>query len=144
MGFSLLALRAGAQPKMMPTAAEKPAPRMMAKVEITKLVPMTFESTSDSVSPSSMPSAPPMTDSRNDSIRNWAWICQGMAPRAFFRPISVVRSVTVVSIMFMMPMPPTIRAMEAMPARSALTMLSMFCMVSSMLDMFMISKQSSS
>ena len=30
MGFSRLAFRAGAQPKMMPTAAEKPTPRTMA------------------------------------------------------------------------------------------------------------------
>ena len=32
IGLSLLALRAGAQPKMMPTAAEKLTPRPMANV----------------------------------------------------------------------------------------------------------------
>ena len=38
MGLSLLAFLAGAQPKMMPTAAEKPAPSAIAPMEMTKLV----------------------------------------------------------------------------------------------------------
>ena len=56
----------------------------------------------------------------------------GFSAAHFFKPISTVRSVTVVSIMFMIPMPPTIRAMEAMPASSVVIMPVIVSMVLSM------------
>ena len=40
MGFSLLALRAGAQPNIMPTAAEKPTPSAIASRDITNVAPI--------------------------------------------------------------------------------------------------------
>ena len=39
------------------------------------------------------------------------------APMAFFKPISRVRSVTVVSIIFIIPIPPTTREIPAIAAR---------------------------
>ena len=52
------------------------------------------------------------------STRNCTLMSRLLAPMALRRPISRVRSVTVVSIMFMIPMPPTISEIPAMAARS--------------------------
>ena len=70
MGFSRLAFRAGAHPKMMPMAAENPKPRAMASVLIRKAVPITWLRARLSPSPRAMPSRPPIRLSRKLSIRN--------------------------------------------------------------------------
>ena len=56
---------------------------------------------------------PPVTHSAADSARNWEVMSRCVAPRARRIPISLMRSVTLVSIMFMMPMPPTRSEMPA-------------------------------
>ena len=55
------------------------------------------------------------------STRNCRLTSRRLAPMALRRPISRVRSVTVVSIMFMMPMPPTTSEMPAMAASSSVS-----------------------
>ena len=54
-----------------------------------------------------MPNAPPATHSMMASSRNCFVMSRRRAPSDLRRPISRMRSVTLVSIMFMMPMPPT-------------------------------------
>ena len=73
--------------------------------------------------PSITPKTPPALVSTADSVRNWAMMVRRLAPRAFLRPISAVRSVTETSMMFITPMPPTSRdrlAMDTSISRMAL------------------------
>ena len=72
MGFSREALLAGAQPKRMPTEAEKVNASAMAPVDMLKVNPMATAMMQDSTFPSSMPARPPIRLSITDSIRNWA------------------------------------------------------------------------
>ena len=51
IGFRRLALRAGAQPKMMPTAAEKPTPSPMAKVFRLNVISVFMQMASDTPKP---------------------------------------------------------------------------------------------
>ena len=60
-----------------------------------------------------MPNAPPATHSMMASSRNCFVMSRRRAPSDLRRPISRMRSVTLVSIMFMMPMPPTNSEMDA-------------------------------
>ena len=50
---------------------------------------------------------PPKLVSTAASVKNWARILFFLAPIAFLRPISLVRSVTDTSIIFITPIPPT-------------------------------------
>ena len=59
------------------------------------------------------------------SSRNWDRMFFSVAPRAFLRPISCVRSVTDTSMMFMMPMPPTTSEMAATETRNMVSTESM-------------------
>ena len=144
IGFSRLAFLAGTHPKIIPMAAENPNPRIIASTLIRKAVPITWLRIMLSPSPSRIPAIPPIRLSRKLSIRNCSWICHCRAPSAFLSPISIVRSVTVVSIMFMIPMPPTSRAMEAIPASRLVIMPIMVFIVSSMASIVVMVKQSSS
>ena len=74
---------------------------------------MNFEMSCDIPTPPNTPSTPPIPVNTQASVRNWARILRRFAPMAFFRPISVVRSVTVTSMMFMTPTPPTSSEMLA-------------------------------
>ena len=67
----------------------------------------TLEITCAMIMPPSTPSSPPMLVSTAASVRNWNRILRFLAPIAFFRPISLVRSVTDTSIIFITPIPPT-------------------------------------
>ena len=63
--------------------------------------------------PASTPNRPPIPVSTTASVKNWNRILLFLAPMAFFKPISLVRSVTVTSIIFMTPIPPTNREIPA-------------------------------
>ncbi len=68
--------------------------------------------------PNIIPKTPPVNVKRIDSVKNCTIMIFFLAPSAFRRPISRVRSVTVTSMMFMMPMPPTKSEIAAIPERS--------------------------
>ena len=70
--------------------------------------------------PAATPMMPPRLVSTAASVRNCSRIRRFLAPMAFFRPISEVRSVTDTSMMFMTPMPPTSREMLAIHTSWAL------------------------
>ena len=57
--------------------------------------------------PEATPSTPPIDVSTAASVKNCAIILPFLAPIAFLRPISAVRSVTETSIIFITPIPPT-------------------------------------
>ncbi len=82
------------------------------------VVPLNLVTSKDAPQPAATPMMPPKKVSVADSTRNWMLISALFAPNDLRRPISLVRSVTVVSIIFMMPMPPTRREMPAIAARS--------------------------
>ena len=63
--------------------------------------------------PSAIPISPPTIVSATASARNCEVMSERVAPIALRRPISRIRSVTLVSIMFMIPMPPTSSEMPA-------------------------------
>ena len=63
--------------------------------------------------PAPTPMSPPRLVSTAASVRNCHKMRLFLAPMAFFRPISRVRSVTDTSMMFITPMPPTSREMLA-------------------------------
>ena len=69
------------------------------------------------MTPRATPIAPPITVSVTASREIASLMSFLLAPMALRRPISRVRSVTVVSIMFMMPMPPTTSDMPATAAK---------------------------
>ena len=58
---------------------------------------------------SNRPIMPPTTHRTDDSIRNCKSIWLRVAPRAFLKPTSNVRSVTDTSMIFITTMPPTTR-----------------------------------
>ena len=97
----------------MPMPVEKARATRVAGILMDVGVPMTEEMSRAMTMPTMTPSRPPRLVSTEASVRN----CQRMrffrAPMAFFRPISLVRSVTVTSMMFITPMPPTSREMLA-------------------------------
>ena len=59
------------------------------------------------------PISPPATDSNADSIRNCHSTSRRRAPIAMRVPISLVRSVTLITITLAMPMPPMIKLTAA-------------------------------
>ena len=62
IGFRRLALRAGAQPKMMPTAAEKPTPSPMAKVFRLNVISVFMQMANDTLRPTITPMTPPSSE----------------------------------------------------------------------------------
>jgi hypothetical protein len=70
MGFNMLAFLAGAQPKMMPIATEKPTPSDIASLENPKSIPIALQAANDNEIPSIRPIIPPRTERNIDSIRN--------------------------------------------------------------------------
>ena len=70
IGFSLLALRAGAQPKMMPTAAEKPTPSQIANVLSENVISVFMQIASDTPKPTTTPITPPSSERIIASIKN--------------------------------------------------------------------------
>ncbi len=73
--------------------------------------------------PRAMPTMPPIIVSATASARNCEVRSERVAPSALRRPISRMRSVTVVSIMFMIPMPPTTSEMPAIEPSSSVSVL---------------------
>ena len=73
------------------------------------------------------PMMPPRLVSTADSVRNCSRIRFFLAPMAFFRPISLVRSVTDTSMIFITPMPPTSREMLAIQISWLLVDWDIFC-----------------
>jgi len=71
--------------------------------------------------PARIPITPPTRHRITASTRNWKRISRFLAPMAFLRPISRVRSVTDTSIIFIIPTPPTTRAIAAVPPSITLT-----------------------
>ena len=74
---------------------------------------MIFEITWAKITPLITPITPPRLVSTADSVKNCSRIRFFLAPMAFFRPISLVRSVTDTSMIFITPMPPTSREILA-------------------------------
>ena len=73
----------------------------------------TLDTTFESPIPRTTPIIPPTLVSTAASVRNCPRITFFLAPIAFFRPISLVRSVTDTSMIFITPIPPTRREILA-------------------------------
>ena len=115
IGFRLDALMDGTNPKMIPINIEKITEIRIAGVLIATGTPARTEITRESPIPRMTPMAPPIMESMAASVRNCPRMRRFLAPKAFFNPISRVRSVTETSMMFMTPMPPTSKEMDAIP-----------------------------
>jgi hypothetical protein len=66
----LLAFLAGAHPNTIPTEAEKPTPRVIAPVDMTKGIPNEVVTAHERATPNTSPIKPPRRDRKIDSIRN--------------------------------------------------------------------------
>ena len=76
-------------------------------------VVLSFEIISANMIPTRTPINPPKLVSTAASVKNCPKITDFLAPIAFFRPISLVRSVTDTSMIFITPIPPTRREIPA-------------------------------
>ena len=103
----------GRRPKTIPITMEKTTAPSIAGIDRATGVWDILDITSAITMPTTMPRIPPIRVSIADSVRNCSKMRFLRAPRAFLRPISLVRSVTETSMMFITPIPPTRRAMEA-------------------------------
>ena len=86
-----------------------------------------WETSSAMPMPAATPKMPPRLVSTAASVRNCHRMRPFLAPMAFFRPISRVRSVTDTSMMFITPMPPTSREMLAIHTSCWLVALESSC-----------------
>ena len=73
---------------------------------------------SDPAPSQAAPAIPPMAESSSDSVRNWLVMWRRVAPSARRRPISDLRSITLITITFAIPTPPTSNATAPSPSRS--------------------------
>ena len=93
IGFRFAAFTDGSSPNTIPITMENTTEKMIAGMLIATGVCDTLEITCAMMMPPSTPSSPPMLVSTAASVRNWNRILRFLAPIAFFRPISLVRSV---------------------------------------------------
>ena len=100
---------------------------MMAGALMDTGICIMLEISSARITPLMTPMMPPRLVSTADSVRNWSRMRFFLAPIAFFRPISAVRSVTDTSMMFITPMPPTSREMLAIQISWVLVDWDIFC-----------------
>ena len=113
MGFRFAAFTAGRMPKTTPMSMENTTAMRMAGMLMATGISIMLEISSARPTPVPTPMSPPRLVSTAASVKNCIRIRRFLAPMAFFRPISPVRSVTDTSMMFMTPMPPTRREMLA-------------------------------
>ena len=118
---------AGSIPKTTPIRVENTTATPMAGTLMDTGICMIFEITCARITPLTTPMMPPRLVSTADSVRNCSKIRFFLAPMAFFRPISLVRSVTDTSMMFITPMPPTKREMLAIQISWLLVACDIFC-----------------
>ena len=114
-------------PKTTPMRVEKATLMPMAGKLMATGISIIREISSAMPMPVATPMMPPRLVSTAASVRNCIRIRRFLAPMAFFRPISAVRSVTETSMMFMTPMPPTSREMLAIQTSWALVAWLIFC-----------------
>ena len=100
---------------------------MIAGILIAVGAPESLETTFDRTIPTITPMIPPILVSMAASVRNWKRMTFFLAPIAFFRPISLVRSVTDTSMMFITPIPPTSREILAIQISCVLVLSLSFC-----------------
>ena len=86
---------------------------MAAGTLMATFVSITLEITSAKIIPTTTPSIPPILVNTAASVKNCPKIFPFLAPIAFFKPISWVRSVTDTSMIFITPIPPTKREIPA-------------------------------
>ena len=113
IGFRLAAFTDGRSPKIRPISMENTTEPIMAGMLMAVGAPDTCATTFDRMIPSTTPMIPPILVSTEASVRNCPRIIFFLAPMAFFRPISLVRSVTDTSMIFITPIPPTRREILA-------------------------------
>ena len=113
IGFRLAAFTDGSKPNTTPITVENSTAITIDGTLIAVGDPVTFPTTFDKPIPVTTPIIPPMLVSTEASVRNCQRIVFLRAPIAFFRPISLVRSVTETSMMFITPIPPTSREILA-------------------------------
>ena len=106
---------AGYQPKIIPMTPETKKAKIIAGKEIVKSTLIILAIKYEVTTPSKEPMIPPLKVKITASVKNWLIIIFFLAPKAFLKPISRVRSVTVTNIIFMIPIPPTKREMAAIP-----------------------------
>ena len=116
MGSRREARMAGATPKTTPTSIENPKDNPTDQRGI--VVWINWPIKSENKNPRIIPINPPRPDRVKASIKNWFLISLSLAPKAFLKPISLVRSVTETSMIFIMPMPPTIKEIAAIPPKA--------------------------
>ena len=114
---------------MIPMSIENATPSTIAGTEIATGVSVMREMTCAMMIPTMIPRIPPSDVRAADSVRNCMRIRRFRAPSAFFKPISLVRSVTETSMMFMTPMPPTSSAIEATQMSSRLVLDASSCLL---------------
>ena len=102
---------------------------MIAGMLIAVGAPESWDTTFDNIIPTTTPMIPPILVSMAASVRNWYKITFFLAPIAFFRPISLVRSVTETSMIFITPMPPTRSEILAIQISCVLVLSLSFCIL---------------
>ncbi len=107
---------AGYIPNTNPTKLETPTAREIALEVIIGVKPSRGASAFPIPNPKAIPSKPPVKVKSTASIINCVNTAVVVAPTAFLKPISRVRSVTETSIIFIIPIPPTTRDIAAIPA----------------------------
>ena len=117
----------GSKPKTTPISVENPTDTTMDVPLIATGVEDILEMTSASPIPAATPKSPPILVRIAASVKNCPRILPFLAPIAFFKPISFVRSVTETSMIFMTPIPPTRREMQATQINMLLVELCISC-----------------
>ena len=103
----MAAFTAGSNPNTTPIIVENAIARITAGILIAIGTFDIFPITSANAIPVIVPMMPPRLVSTAASVKNCASIQFFLAPIAFFKPISLVRSVTDTSMIFITPIPPT-------------------------------------